>query len=247
MATTKNPGGASRKKKTANRAAAPENDANRSDESIRLDSLGEFAQRAAEVVGRSASVLEEEIAAGILAARQVEEKFIDVDKLRGGDQNRFARKMRRDVHDVVDILVDLVESGVQSAGGLAQRAIRLRPGQGPGSRRPAPGNIPTLTSGAPLEPGGMAEITMTLENDSDAETEEFNFTASDLINAAVGEQIDAAQVTISPSPVSIAPKGVCNVTIHVKVPPGTPAGVYSGLLQATRMDRLRAILTVQVS
>jgi len=247
MTTTKKTSSTSRKKTTTKKAAAPKKLAPNIGESRTRDTLEDFAQRAAEIVGRSATVLEEEIASGIVAARQVEEKFIDVDKLRGGDHNRFARKMRRDVHDVVDILVDLVETGVQSAGGLAQKAVKLRPEQGFGSRQPPPGNIPTLTTGTPLEPGGTAEIKMTLENVSDTETEEFNFTASDLINAAIGEQIDAEQVSISPSPVSIAPNGECTVTIQVKVPPKTPAGVYSGLLQATRMDRLRAILTVQVS
>jgi len=247
MATKKKTGGAGRtRKKTTTRDSDPPKHERAEAESRTGDVLGDFAQRAAEIVGRSASVLEEEIAAGILAARQVEEKIIDVDTLRGGDQNRFARKMRRDVHDVVDILVDLVESGVKTAGGLAQRAIRLRPGEGPGSRQPPPGNIPTLTPSAPLAPGGTAEIVMTLENESDAETEEFSFKASDLINAAVGEQIDADQIQISPSPVSIAPNGTCRVTIQVAVPANTPPGVYSGLLQATRMDRLRAIVTVQV-
>ncbi|MEM9057089.1 MAG: hypothetical protein AAGD86_06410 [Pseudomonadota bacterium] len=256
MATTKKTRGTTRKKKTGSATAAKEAAAETATaqetlpESVAddaLDRLGDFAQRAAEVVSRSANVLEEEIAAGILAARQVEEKFIDVDKLRGGDQNRFARRVRRDVHDVVDILVDLVETGVQSAGSLAQRAVKLRPARGSGSRQALPGNIPTLTTSAPLAAGGTAEINMTLENDSDAETEEFSFTASDLVNAAVGEQIDAAQVAISPSPVTIAPNGTCDVHIHVKVPPKTPPGIYSGLLQATRMDRLRAILTVQVT
>jgi len=248
MTTKKKTGRTGRKKKAkANTVTESPSDVTDASDKSANDVIENFAQRASEVVGRSAAILEEEIAAGIVAARQVEEKFIDVEKMRGGDQNRFGRKVRRDVHDVVDILVDLIESGVKTAGGLAQRAVRLQPTGGFGSRHPAPGNIPTLTSGAPLKPGSTGEISMTLENDSDAETEEFHFTSSDLINAAVGDQIASTQIKVSPSPVSIAPKGVCTVTIHVEVPVNTAPGVYSGLLQATRLDRLRAILTVQVS
>ena len=88
---------------------------------------------------------------------------------------------------------------------------------------------------------------MTLENDSDVETDEFHFNSSDLINAASGDKISSNQIKVSPSPVTIAPKGVSNVIIYVEVPADTASGVYSGLLQATKLDKLRAILTVQVS
>ncbi len=212
-----------------------------------IDFVEQIAQRASEVVGKSAAILEEEIAAGILAAKQVEEKFINVEELRGGDNDRLSRKVRRDIHEIVDIIVDLAESGIRGAGGLVQRAVRLKPGRGNGRHRPVPGNIPTLMPASPLEPGGTAEVCMTLENDSDSETSEFAFRTSDLINAITGDRISSTQITVTPAPVVIEPKGQSNVTINVEIPTETAPGCYSGLLQATDLDQLRAILSLQIS
>jgi hypothetical protein len=206
----------------------------------------DLAQRASLIVQQSATILEEEIAAGIQAAREIEARFLDVESLRGGDDSRFSRRLRRDVHEVVDIVVDLIESGARGAGGLAVRAVSLKPSSDRNARRPVPGNIPTLTPSAPLNAGGTAEISMILENDSDTETDEFSFESSDLINAASGARIAAGGIAVSPTPVIIAPRGSSTVTVQVAIPEGAVPGVYSGLLQATRLDQLRAILTVCV-
>lgn len=207
----------------------------------------DLAERTSFIVQQSASILEEEIAAGIQAAKEVEARFLDVESLRGGDDNRFSRKLRRDVHEVVDIIVDLIEAGAKGAGDLAARAVSLRSSSdGNGARRPVPGNIPTLTPSTPLNPGGTAEISMTLENDSDSETDEFSFETSDLINAASGARIEADGIDVSPTPVIIGPRGSSTVTVHIRVPENAVPGVYSGLLQATRLDQVRAIITVCV-
>lgn len=208
--------------------------------------LQDFANNASEIVEKSATILQEEIAAGIQAARAVEAKFLDVEALRGGSKDRFSRRVRRDVHDVIDIVVDLVEAGVKGAGGMALRTIRIRPGGADEERRPVPGNIPTLSAPAPLKPGESTEIDMLLENSSEEETEEFVFFSSDLINAASGDRISADRVGVSPSPVVISPRDTANATVRISVPDDTRHGLYSGLLQATRLDKLRAIISIQV-
>jgi hypothetical protein len=44
----------------------------------------------------------------------------------------------------------------------------------------------------------------------------------------------------------IEPQKATILTVIVNVPDNASPGVYSGLLQATRMDQLRAVLTIQI-
>ncbi len=209
------------------------------------EALRGLAQTTSEVVQKAASILEEEIAAGILAAKQVEQRFLNVQELRERDGERVTPRFRRDAHEVVDIFIDLVESGMQSLGGLARRVVTIRPG----NRRKAPtaqGNIPNIRSSGPVRAGETVEVKIVLDNESDGEIEEFRFQSSDLVSAASGERIASECVVFRPSQVVIPPNGSAEVTVSVAVPAATPPGLYSGLIQATRMDQLRAVLTIEV-
>jgi hypothetical protein len=84
-----------------------------------------FAETTSRVVQQAASILEEEIAAGIVAARQIEGRFVSIEQLRGGKPEEVMQRLRRDAHDVLDILVDLVHVTVRAAQTLAQRVVRV--------------------------------------------------------------------------------------------------------------------------
>jgi small ligand-binding sensory domain FIST len=62
---------------------------------------------AQQLLHTAVNVLEEEIAAGVLAAKKLEEKIIDVDALRGGPDD-LMKSIRRNTHDAVDIFLDAV-------------------------------------------------------------------------------------------------------------------------------------------
>src|ERR1700712_2742101 len=66
------------------------------------DSVINNAQR---VINSAVNVLEEEIAAGILAAKRIEKKVIDVDGLRSNTDDLVSR-IRRDTHEALDIFLD---------------------------------------------------------------------------------------------------------------------------------------------
>src|SRR3989304_2040746 len=87
------------------------------------------------IVQQAASILEEEIAAGIVAAKRVEERLIDVQKLRNGQAEEIMKRFRRDAHDVVDILVDMVNLATNSLGGLAERVVKISGAQASGEER----------------------------------------------------------------------------------------------------------------
>jgi len=214
-----------------------------------------FAETTSRIVRQAASILEEEIAAGVVAASQVEKRFIDVETLRSGDSDEVIQRLRRDTHEVVDILLDLAHVATRSVGGMAGRAIRLRPampgdagGTSGGSPQPHGGAsaLPTLTLPAPVPPGGSSEATLTVENETESPTVAFEFQNTDLVDD-VGNRIPADRITFSRQSMSIAAHETERIAVRINVPDGTPAGRYSGLVQASRMDHVRAILLVEIT
>jgi hypothetical protein len=205
------------------------------------------------IVQQAASILEEEISAGIVAARRVEERFIDVQKLRTKNPEEIMQRFRRDSHEVVDILVDLVSLATNSIGGLAQRAIKVNVTSGSTSPRnptmpmsSASMGVAMLQAPLPIKSGEAVDIPITLENDSEDTSETFHFMVSELISAS-GDRIEGQQVSFSPYTLVIGPRQSATLTVTVSVPEGTRAGVYSGLLQAQRLEQLRAVIAVQIA
>ena len=77
------------------------------------------------VVARAASILEEEIAAGVVAAKNVESRFVDVKASRSGKPEEVLPRFRRDAHEVVDILMDLVNVATRTVSGFTQSVIKI--------------------------------------------------------------------------------------------------------------------------
>ena len=86
---------------------------------------------------------------------------------------------------------------------------------------------------------------MTLENESSKPTDVFYLLSSDLVNPN-GDRIAAGQVSFVPEKMVIEPQKSAVITVTVHVPDSTPPGTYSGLLQATKLEQLRAVLSIQI-
>lgn len=204
-----------------------------------------IAGSAVRIVQKAVSVLEEEISLGINSTQRLEQKLVDVDQLRSSQE--IVQRFRRDAHDVVDILIDLVNVATNSLEQMTQRAIRVVDGSEPRRTptRAAENGIPTLAVSTPLKAGESANIPMTLENESSKPTDVIDLFSSDLINSE-GQRILAKQITFSPEKLMIEPQKNVLVTVHVQVPKDTPPGTYSGLLQAAKLEQLRAVLSVRI-
>jgi len=207
-----------------------------------------FAEAATNIVARAASILEEEIAAGIVAAKKVENRFIDVNAVRTGKPEEVLLRFRRDAHEVVDILIDMAIVATNAVSGITRSAIKISgemPGAAGGARPSARTPLPTVSPASPARAGTIAELFLSLENDGDTPTEEFAFHATDLVDPN-GHRIMAKQISCTPSSLVIAPHDRAQLAISVAVPDGTASGVYTGLLQATKLNQLRAMLLVPI-
>src|SRR3954451_19881713 len=127
---------------------------NRSVGSRRVRGVSDLA---GQIVGQAASILEEELAAGIGAAREIEDRFVDVESIRATDPNRVVQRLRKDAHDVVDIIVDLVDVAITSTGAIGGRAVavtmRAPEDNGGAAREEAGPQVPALVIPEPVHVG----------------------------------------------------------------------------------------------
>jgi hypothetical protein len=213
-------------------------------EAFGLPPEGLGSHRVTDIVARAASVLEEELASGIDAAKRVEDRFVDVPKLRDKSQDDLIQRLRRDVHDVVDILVDLLDVAVGSASGMARRAVSIRASSSESSRT-SPAGVSILEVPDTVAPGESTVLAMMVHNDGEGNTDLFELMASDLVSAS-GGVIASANVDLDPASVQLGANERRRVAVGVRIPEGAAAGTYVGLVQAASLDHVRALLTLRV-
>lgn len=214
--------------------------------SINDEVYKEFAKTTTNVVQQAASILEEEIAAGIIAAKKVEEHLIDVEGLRSEEPDKVMQRFRHDAHEVVDILVDLVNIGIKSIHGLSQNIITIRSGTNQEiSEKMGVGHLPTITVPHSIKAGESVEIPLSLENNGDIPTDEFTLYSTELVFDD-DKRISASQIIFTPPSLIIDSNQTGKVIVTVSIPEETETGTYSGLILATNMNQLRSVIIVQV-
>lgn len=206
-----------------------------------------FAGTSSRIVQQAASILEEEIAAGIIAAKQVEKHFVDSSAFRLSEPNALMQRFRKDLHEVVDIVIDLLKVAVGYVDGLNQQTVTIRgvkqEADGDHKSSSDPLNTPMMSGFA--KAGESIELIMIVENSNEEPTDESSFHSTDLVSS-YSDKIPASQIVFRPASIIVGPHATEELIVAVNVPEETPAGVYSGLIQAPEMDQLRAVLVVQV-
>jgi hypothetical protein len=110
---------------------------------------------------------------------------------------------------------------------------------------PAENKVPHLQAEAPVAAGGEARAGLVVSND-EAGPADVSLYCSNFVSDA-GHEIPALRVSVVPRRATIPPGGEAAFQIRVAVPAQTPAGVYSGLVQAMGAKYVKAVLSVEVS
>jgi hypothetical protein len=129
-----------------------------------------------------------------------------------------------------------------AASGPAQLPVAQPPADGPArSVEPAP----VLSAPGPVMPGASAQIRISLINEDDQPVQ-IAFFSTALIGED-GKQIPPDSVSFQPPELTLQAGGIGDVMVRVLVPAQTPCGIYSGLVRASKLDYLHAVLVVQVA
>lgn len=205
-----------------------------------------LAAEAVRIVEQAASILEEEISAGIVAAKKVEERYVNVNALRSGSSEQVMQRFRNDAHEVLDILLDLVNLSITALGGLSERAMNVRSTTKSKDNENNNGDdsLAELVVPDVLKPGETGKVGMLVENDNESATQKFELSTAGLLNST-GDQLEAKYIEFDPPSLEIAANDLEKVNISVFIPENTPPGQYSGIVQAAAIE-MRALLTVKV-
>lgn len=191
---------------------------------------------------------------GIGAAKRIEQRFLDVDALRSQPSDAVMSRFRHDAHEAVDIILDIVTAAVITVEERAGRFVNVTASRtyksmtGPSqswSRDESGMRLSAVRIPRRVAAGTVGELKISLENPSDEGTAQFTLHAAELVSAS-GARIPGERVTFEPATLRVGPRATGDVAISVSVPAGTPSGVYEGLVRATQLDTLRALLSIEV-
>lgn len=189
------------------------------------------------IVSQAAAVLAEEVQS--LAAGSVRK----VSDLLGG-----APTMQAPVDELRDQARSLMDTLARTLGVPPDRLSRLvtqTPADSNARGNGSSATVLLLTSSQAVGAGGVARVSVRLAND-DTEKDECVLTSTDLIGLS-GNRIPCSHVRISPVRAIIPAQGATDIAIEVRIPSGTPAGNYTGLVQADDGEPLRALVIVSVA
>jgi len=157
------------------------------------------------------------------------------------------QRFRTDAHEVLDIVLDMINLSINAVGGLSGRAMNIRSTTIPKNSDNNNNNgeaVTELIVAEILKPETFGQVGMLVENDNEIATGKFSFVTAGLLNAK-GDRLDAKHISFEPPDLEIAAHDVEKITIKVFIPRGTAPGQYSGVIQA-RALQLRVLLSVQV-
>jgi hypothetical protein len=104
--------------------------------------------------------------------------------------------------------------------------------------------VPLLRCEAPVQAGAEGSATMKVANDENTPSDATLYCSNFIADS--GHEIPSLRVTVSPRRATIPAKGDANFEIKIAVPQQTPAGLYSGLIQAMGCRYVKAVLSVEV-
>jgi hypothetical protein len=93
--------------------------------------------------------------------------------------------------------------------------------------------------------GQSIEIILGLVNEQRVEPVEVQLFCTDLV-AGPGRHIAAERITFEPAALWLAAQSSADVMVRVDVPPSAAPGLYAGLLRATNLEDLKAIVMLCV-
>jgi hypothetical protein len=109
---------------------------------------------------------------------------------------------------------------------------------------PSEDQVPLIHCAAPVQPGGTGRASLRVTN-AEAAACDVTLYSSNFVSDS-GSEIPALRVSVTPRRASIPAKGEATFEIALQVSQQTPAGTYSGLIQAMGNRYVKAVLSVDV-
>lgn len=199
------------------------------------------------VLSSAVNVLEEEIAAGILAAKRIEKKVINVDDVRNNPENLLNR-IRKDTHEVVDLFLDAaiaLSSQLKTlTDSVAKQTENIQKPETVSSQKQKDA-VTVLQHDGPLKAGETATLYMNLSDQDINEPLKIQLKKNDLVGP-LQQKISSNNISIKPASVILKPGESMEVAIRIKIPASCKPGHYTTLLTDVENPLLRTVISIEV-
>jgi hypothetical protein len=199
-------------------------------------------EQAAALVPHAASILDEEMARGVIAARDTPARTPSYG-MPGSSES--ASPLLKQVHGFIDQIAQALPM-LQQMYGVQGTAANVGTAENLGTRASANLDaIPTLTGTVVAASGQGIRLSMQLQND-EAVRVHLAPHATDLLSCE-GARILSKSITFSTPEAVLAPGEKQDLDIDIAVAPNIGAGHYYGLLVIAGVEYLRAMICIQVT
>ncbi len=202
---------------------------------------------AQDIISSAVNVLEEEIAAGILAAKKIEKEVVDVDEIRH-DPDELMNRIRRDTHEAVDLFIDALTAITKHVTELST-SLNNQNGaskkEKPSATQKHSNKFGFIEAEEPLKPGESTSMTISLFDDSSEEPVEIKFQKTDF-NGPNNQTIYSRALKVRPSKITLPPGEEKEITVHVNLPKNALPGKYHALLTDANNHDFRLVLSIDV-
>lgn len=202
---------------------------------------------AQDIINSAVNVLEEEIAAGILAAKKIEKEVIDVDDVRR-DPDDLMNRIRRDTHDAIDLFIDALTVITKHVTELSTTLKDQKETAGkpePPTGRSSDNKVSFIEPDKPLKPGESTSMALTLFDDASEQTIDIKIQKTQF--SGPGRQfIYSGAIKVEPSEISLEPGEEIDVTVQINLPKNAEPGTYHALLTDANDHDFRIVIRIEV-
>lgn len=202
---------------------------------------------AQDIISSAVNVLEEEIAAGILAAKKIEKEVVDVDEIRH-DADELMNRIRRDTHEAVDLFIDALTAITKHVTELST-SLNNQNGESKPKKSAKERNhsekVGFIEAEEPLKPGENTSMTMTLSDNSSEKPVEIKFQKTDFTGPK-SQSIYSRALKVKPSKITLGPGEEKEITVQVNLPKNAQPGKYHALLTDANNHDFRVVIGIEV-
>ncbi len=235
------------RKKERNKSYKSDNETKFTDEFLNAIDKDKILSNAQEIINSAVNVLEEEIAAGILAAKKIEKEVIDVDDIRHNPDDLMNR-IRRDTHEAVDLFIDALtaitkhvselSTTLDNKNGASNHSESVN-GQGKENA------ISFIEAEEPLQPGKSTSIILSVFDDHSEAPVNIKIQKTDLTGPQK-QIIHSRAIKIVPSTVTLKPGEEKEISVQINVPKYASSGKYHAMLTDENNHDFRVVIGIEV-
>jgi hypothetical protein len=213
---------------------------------IKIEGISNLIDNSSKIVIKAANILEEEIAKGIITAKQMEEKYTNIEKLRSVDNDALFNRFRRDAHDIIDLLLDFAAIAAKNVSQISSQWISVKTEPvTTDNAKPENVNIPLIRVPGELKQNEYFELPVRLENESKTDSKSLHFVNS-AFSGSGDDHMPASIISFDPNPLVVPPGSSSTVLLKITIPGDAKGGSYSCLIEAKSHNDLKATLILKV-